>query len=157
MKEIRTEILIKASPKKVWGCFSAFEHYAEWNPFMHTIQGNISVGDHIKIELTPPDARPMTIGPKVLKVEQDRELRWIGHLLIPGLFDGEHIFELIDNKDGTTTFVQREEFNGILVPFFRKLLDDNTKRGFESMNLSLKEKCESGTEVTPAQPVTPLR
>lgn len=66
----------------------------------------------------------------------------MGHLIIPGLFDGEHIFELIDNGDGTTTFVQRELFGGILIPFFKKMLDVNTKQGFELMNKALKEQVE---------------
>jgi len=142
MKEIRTEVLINASPNKVWNFFSDFKHYPEWNPFIHFIHGDVSVGNVVKIKLTPPDAKPMIFKPKVLKVSPNIELRWLGHLIIPGLFDGEHIFEFIDNKNGTTTFIQREIFTGILVPLLKKMLDDNTKRGFELMNMKLKEKCE---------------
>jgi len=84
----------------------------------------------------------MTFKPKVLAVEPNKEFRWKGHLLIPGLFDGEHIFELIDNGNGSITFVQREQFKGILVPLFKKMLDNNTKRGFEQMTAKLKELAE---------------
>lgn len=142
MKEIRTEILIKASPAKIWEFFSKFEHFDEWNPFIRSIQGSVSVGNVIKVKLTPPDAKPMTFKPKVLKLIPNQELRWLGHLIIPGIFDGEHVFELIDNRNRTTTFVQKEIFSGILVPFMKKMLDDNTKRGFELMNKMLKDKCE---------------
>jgi hypothetical protein len=142
MKEIRTEVIIKASPKKVWSCFSDFKHYAGWNPFIHSIEGSVNAGNTVTIKLTPPNAKPMIFKPRVLTFEQNRELRWIGHFIIPGLFDGEHIFELIDNNDGTTRFIQREIFTGIMVPFLKKMLDDNTRRGFESMNQKLKEKCE---------------
>jgi len=62
--------------------------------------------------------------------------------LFPGLFDGEHKFELIDNNNGTTTFVQSEKFTGILVPLFRKMLDVNTRNGFSLMNEKLKELAE---------------
>ncbi len=58
----------------------------------------------------------------VLSFEPNKELRWLGHLLVTGLFDGEHRFELIDNGNGTTTFRHSETFNGILVPLFKKLL-----------------------------------
>ena len=59
-----------------------------------------------------------------------------------GIFDGEHKFELTDNRDGTTTLVQSENFIGILVPLFKKTLDNNTRRGFEAMNKKLKEMAE---------------
>jgi len=36
----------------------------------------------------------MTFRPTILKAEPNRELRWLGHLLVPGLFDGEHIFTI---------------------------------------------------------------
>ena len=84
----------------------------------------------------------MTFKPTVLAFEKNKEFRWIGHLLFPGLFDGEHKFELNDNRNGTTTFKQSEKFAGILVPLFKKMLDNNTKKGFEEMNKKLKELAE---------------
>jgi hypothetical protein len=30
----------------------------------------------------------------VLEVVPGRTLRWLGHLLVPGIFDGEHYFEI---------------------------------------------------------------
>jgi hypothetical protein len=79
----------------------------------------------------------------VLAVEPGRELRWIGHLGIPGLFDGQHIFELKPSEGGKTTFVQRELFRGILLPFLAGMLRSETARGFSEMNQSLKVRAES--------------
>ncbi len=141
-KEIKTEILINASPKKVWSILSNFDNYPSWNPFIKSIKGEVKVGGKIIARIEPPEAKGMTFKPKILAYETNKELRWIGHLLVKGLFDGEHIFELIDNGNGTTTFIQREKFKGILVPFFKKMLDNNTKRGFEQMNNKLKELSE---------------
>jgi hypothetical protein len=78
----------------------------------------------------------------VLAFKAEKEFRWIGHLFFPGLFDGEHKFELIDNGKGSTIFRQSEKFNGILIPFFRKMLDHNTVDGFNQMNQKLKELAE---------------
>jgi len=142
MKEIRTEILIQSEPERVWDIFSDFKSYPRWNPFIHSVDGEVCAGNRILIRLTPPDAKPVSFKPAVLLVNQNRELRWLGHFIIPGLFDGEHIFELADNKNGTTTFIQREIFTGILVPLLKKMLDNNTRRGFEMMNRKLKEICE---------------
>jgi hypothetical protein len=41
-----------------------------------------------------------------------------------------------------TTFKQSEIFKGILVPFFKKMIENNTKKGFEAMNQKLKELAE---------------
>lgn len=140
--EIKTEILINTTPEKVWNILTDFDKYPTWNPFIKSVTGNVAVGDKIAVRIEPPEAAGMTFKPKILAFETNKELRWIGHLLFPGLFDGEHKFELIDNKNGTTTFIQSEKFGGILVPLFKKMLDVNTTNGFNLMNSKLKELAE---------------
>lgn len=142
-KEIKTEIVIQASPEKVWKEFTNFKTYSEWNPFIKSLTGETEKGKHLVVRLEPPNAKGMTFKPKVLTFEKNKELRWLGHLFVPGLFDGEHKFELIRNSDGSTTFVQSEKFNGILVPLFKKMLDINTTNGFRQMNEALKKRVES--------------
>ena len=141
-KEIKTEIRINSTVEKVWGALTDFNNYPNWNPFIKSIKGPVLVGNKIVVRLEPPGATGMTFIPKVLAFEPYKEFRWIGHLVFPGLFDGEHKFELIDNANGTTTLIQSEKFSGILVPLLKKQLDDNTKRGFEAMNEKLKELVE---------------
>jgi len=142
-KEIKTEILINASPSRVWSVLTNFQNYPQWNPFIKSITGQVGVGNKITARIEPPEASGMTFKPKVLAFETNKEFKWLGHLWIPGLFDGEHKFELIDNQNGTTTFIQSEKFNGILVPLFGKMLDVNTMNGFRLMNQKLKELAES--------------
>ena len=141
-KEIKTEILIQALPEKVWAILTNFDNYPNWNPFIKSIQGSVAVGNKITARIEPPEAKGMTFKPTVLALETNKEFRWIGHLMVKGLFDGEHSFELIDNRDGTTTFRQSEKFKGILVPLFKKMLDYNTVNGFNQMNQKLKELAE---------------
>jgi len=140
--EINTEILIQATSEKVWTILTAFADYPTWNPFVTSIKGDVQVGNTITVRIEPPGASAMTFKPKVLTFEANKKLSWLGHLLFKGLFDGEHIFEIVDNGNGTTTFKQRENFKGILVPLFKKQLDTNTKHGFEAMNKKLKELAE---------------
>lgn len=141
-KEIKTEILINATPEKVWAILTDFKNYPNWNPFIKSIQGDVKPGNKIAARIEPPGAKGMDFKPKVLTFETNKELRWLGHLLFAGLFDGAHKFELIDNGNGTTTFRQSEKFTGILVPLFKKQLDINTRKGFEEMNKKLKELAE---------------
>lgn len=148
-KEIRTEITIQAAPERIWEILSNFDNYPNWNPFIKSITGNpeesgqvVKVGEKIIVRLEPPEGKGMTFKPKVLAFNKNKEFRWIGHLLFPGLFDGEHRFELVDNGNGTTTFIHAERFSGILVRMLSKMLDGSTLNGFNAMNRKLKEEAE---------------
>jgi hypothetical protein len=142
-KHIRTEIVIHATPAELWNVLTDFNRYPEWNPFITSLKGVSTKGEKLVARMEPPNGSAMTFKPTVLIANRNKELRWLGHLLFPGLFDGEHIFELYENTDGTTTFVQREEFTGILVPLFSKMLDTKTLAGFELMNKQLKQRVET--------------
>ena len=141
-KELRTETVINASATRIWEILMDFESYPTWNPFIISINGNQVAGSTLTVKLQLPDGMGMTMRPKVLVVKDYQEFRWKGQLLVPGLFDGEHIFELRDNNDNTTTFIQRELFSGILIPLFRNLIDVKTRIGFEAMNTQLRDKAE---------------
>jgi len=141
-KEITTEITIKAEPKKIWAILTDFENYPGWNPFIKSLSGKVAVGKKINVKLEPPGAKAMTFTPTVLEFTENKEFRWLGHLLFQGLFDGEHKFEITDNGNGTSLFRQSEKFNGILIPLFKKMLDTNTVDGFNQMNQKLKELAE---------------
>ena len=141
-KEIKTEIEINSNPAKIWKLLMDFEKYPEWNPFIKSIKGQAVEGAKIVVKMEPPDAKGMTFKPIILRINPEKEFRWLGHLFIKGLFDGEHIFELIVKQDGITTFIQREIFKGILVPLFKNMLDNNTRKGFELMNQQLKIESE---------------
>ncbi len=66
----------------------------------------------------------------------------MGRLRLPGLFDGEHIYEIAPLAESGVRFVQREEFRGVLVPLRWKSLETNTRQGFEAMNAALKKRAE---------------
>jgi len=142
-KEINTQMIINASPSEVWSALTNFEKYPDWNPFILHIEGDAKEGKRIKISIKPPDGKVMTFKPKILKLEPNKELRWLGSVMFKGLFDGEHSFELIDNNDGTTTFIHAECFSGI---FVRRFNIDNTKIGFELMNEELKRLVETSVQ-----------
>src|ERR687898_2006844 len=83
------------------------------------------------------------------------ELRWLGHLFVPGLFDGEHSLSIQPLEENRVRFVQREAFKGLLVPLFARSLDNNTRRGFEEMNRALKERAEAPPSRSPRDAVSP--
>ena len=139
-KEIKTEIVIHSSPKKVWKILTDFENYPNWNPFITYIKGNLEKGNKIVVNINPPNGSKMVFKPTILTKIENKELVWQGKVLFRGLFDGTHKFELIDNKNGTTTFIQSEKFNGIFVGLFNP---QKTQKGFNEMNKKLKELAEN--------------
>jgi hypothetical protein len=143
MRELRTEILIEAGPERVWDILTDQDRLEEWNPFIKEMEGDLRRGERIRVLLKQPKRKAMTFKPKVLEVRPGRELRWLGHLGVPGLFDGEHIFEIHPSDGGSVRFVQREQFGGLFVPLFWRMLDTDTREGFEAMNMALKERAEA--------------
>lgn len=142
MRELRREIDIDAPPSAVWAVLTNTGSYSDWNPFIRRLSGDLREGAKLGVRIEPPGGRAMTFKPTVLKVENERELRWLGRLLLPGLFDGEHIFRIEALADGRTRFTQAERFSGILVRAFSTTLD-KTELGFEQMNTALKAQAEA--------------
>ena len=84
----------------------------------------------------------MTFRPTVLMLEENRKLHWLGRLLLPGLFDGEHHLELVPTTNGSS-FRQEEKFSGILVWIMGDSTFQKTQRGFIDMNEALKQRAEA--------------
>jgi hypothetical protein len=144
MREIRSEIEIAAPAGRVWEILTDFARFPEWNPFIRKAEGRAQVGARLTVLLQPAGGRATTFRPRVLKAEPGRELVWLGQLVVPGIFDGEHHFEIESRGDGVR-FVQREVFSGILAGVVLRQIGDATRAGFEAMNRALKARAEAGT------------
>ncbi|MEM9297982.1 MAG: SRPBCC domain-containing protein [Bacteroidota bacterium] len=142
MKELRTEVDINAPASKIWSILMDFDRYPEWNPFIISIRGKAHLRERLDVTVQPTGSKPMRFQPKVTLFKKDHQFGWMGNLLVVGLFDGHHIFEIHQKEEGGCTFVHREQFSGLLVPLFWKKLDTQTRAGFEAMNSVLKELAE---------------
>ena len=141
MREISTEVEIGAAPADVWRVLMAFAEYEDWNPFVRRLEGKPVQGERLRVLLEPPGGKAMTFRPTVMRVLEAQEFRWLGHIVFPGIFDGEHIFELED-LGGRTRFVQREQFRGVLAGLILRTAGDGTRAGFTAMNEALRDKVE---------------
>lgn len=140
--ELHTEIEIDAAPEAVWGVLTDLAAYPDWNPFITSSEGVVAVGERLTNRLEPPGGKAITIKPTVTEVDRNRSFEWLGRLVMPGLFDGRHRFELVPDGDGTR-LIHTEHFTGLLVPLLRKSLDTATLAGFEAMNTALKARAEA--------------
>jgi hypothetical protein len=138
------EIEIEASAERVWEILTDFDAFPTWNPFIRSLRGTLEPGGRLEAVLQPGDSRPMTFRPTLLVADEARELRWLGRVLAPGLFDGEHRFAIEPIGEGRVRFVQSERFGGLLLPLMRGSLERDAMRGFEEMNAALKVRAEAG-------------
>ena len=143
MHLLETQITINAPAERVWSLLMDFPSHARWNPFIRSIEGKPSMGQSLKVTIQPPGQKGMRFGPTILAVNPNREFRWKGKYLMPGIFDGEHYFMLDPQSQGGIIFHQGELFSGIIVPLFKSSLDGATKQGFIAMNEALKREAEN--------------
>lgn len=143
MREIRTEIEIDAAPADVWTVLTAFDAFPEWNPFVRSIQGDLVEGETLEVDLVTPSGRGMTMRPTVTSVADGRSFAWLGHVVVPGVFDGHHHFEIEPRPEGRCALVHREAFGGVLAGLVLRFIAADTKAGFLAMNEALQERVEA--------------
>jgi hypothetical protein len=141
MRAIQTEIGIDRPSAAVWAVLADIDRWAEWNPFARA-KGRLALGERLEVEIRPPGGKPMSFRPTIVRLDRGVELRWLGHLGIPGVFDGEHGFRIEPEGDERCRFGQFETFKGVLAGPLLWLVGDQTRRGFETMNLALKARAE---------------
>ena len=141
MKEIRSEIEIRASAERVWSVLANLKNYGEWNPFIYAITGEPKLGAKIRISVRTPSGKERNYEPRITRFEVGRELRWVGKSL---LLHGEHIFLLESTGTGSSRLVHSEVFKGLLSSFFGKDAENDIAEGFGRMNEALKHRVEVG-------------
>lgn len=143
MQHISTEIGISAPASRVWTVLMDFATYGEWNPFIQSLSGTSAVGSKLKVTVRPVDGQPMSFEPEVVACELEREFRWLGRVLVAGVFDGEHALRLAPVSENACKFIHEEKFSGLLVPLImRGKTKAGTVAGFEAMNQALKIRVE---------------
>ncbi|MEM6261980.1 MAG: SRPBCC domain-containing protein [Bacteroidota bacterium] len=141
MKEIRTEIIINASPEKVWNVLTDFEAYESWNPFIVSIEGKQAVGERLTNTMVS-NGKAQVFKPKILQFQQNDTFEWLGSLPLR-LFTGRHYFILKDLGNGRTKLIHGEHFGGLLRGMIMKKIGEETQQSFLKMNRALKQRAEA--------------
>jgi hypothetical protein len=144
-KELVSSTEIDAPAEQVWAILTDFAGFKSWNPFIVEAQGRAEVGSQLTLRMQPVGGSAMTLRPTVVEVIDGQVLRWLGRFWVSGLFDADHSFVVKPLGASRTALVQREQFSGLLVPFFRRSLDRGTLPAFEAMNAALKDQAEQAT------------
>jgi hypothetical protein len=145
-KHIRTEIIINASKEKVWGILTDFANYPSWNPFIRSIKGELTPGGKL-VNTLFTGKKNMVFKPKVISVTPNRYFDWIGNLIVPGLFDGHHYFQIAELGGGQVQLNHGEHFSGLLAGYILRKIANDTRASFILMNQAIRDLAEHGQSV----------
>ena len=82
---IESRIDINAPPSRVWAVLTDFAAMPGWNPFIRSISGEAKQDARLSVLIAPPGKSGKRFRPMVLAARPEKELRWKGRFLIPGL------------------------------------------------------------------------
>jgi hypothetical protein len=137
--EIKHEIDIHASPPEVWQVITDFDNYKRWNSQLEYLGGEIKPGGKLHLKLSAEGTAPYVFKPTITYWEENATFGWLAITGIPGVFDGEHFFELKDIGNGKTRLINREEYRGIVSQIIKRLpMMKQAPQGFKKMNEELK-------------------
>lgn len=140
MTNLHTEIIINAPAEKVWNILTDFKKFPEWNPMIVSIKGKQEVGAQLTVTLKNGKSTS-TFQPRVVACEKDKAFEWLGHLPL-GMFNGHHQFRIEKLSDTQVKLTHQEDFSGWLSGLIMKMIGEQTRQGFVSMNEALKKRAE---------------
>jgi len=140
-KNIYTQIDIDAPKEKVWMVLENINSYSTWNPYHVEVRGQLKVGEKLYVKVHKPNNKIYELEPYVYSVIPNKELIWGGG--IKYIFTGEHLFKLEEISSKKTRLIQKEKFEGLVVPFAEL---DTIEEGYTLMNMALKKLIENNLE-----------
>jgi hypothetical protein len=124
----------------VWDALIDVEAWEKWNSFIPKVQGELAVGNTMKIKVVSPGLKEMVFKPVVYEIEEYQKISWGGGFL-GFVYKGIHefIFEEIDAN--TTRFRQIEKFQGPIILLMKEMIQ-KTAVGYLNMNEELRDYLE---------------
>ena len=120
MHQIRTEIVIPATPDEIWAVLADFSRYGEWNPLNLQARGEARLGARVPMvfrNLASGGDAVVRQTVRIVAAEPGRELAWAGH--VPFLFAGRHGF-LLTPRGRKTHVLHTEILGGLLARTWTK-------------------------------------
>jgi hypothetical protein len=142
LAELFTITEIDAPAERVWQVLTDFRRYPEWNPYIRRVQGEATKRAELELLIQREGKTPVRVRPCIVTFRPPRELRWLARLLLPGLIDREHRFVVEPLGSERSRLIHEGRARGLLVPFFRRMLNGQVQRSFEAMDRALKRVSE---------------
>jgi hypothetical protein len=110
---------IRASAARIWRLLTDAKDFPRWNSTVTRVDGEIREGERLRLHVPGTDR---TFTPRVSGVVPGERMTWTGGFW--PVFKGVRTFELRPGDDGSTEFVMRERFSGLMLPFVKGAMPD---------------------------------
>lgn len=132
-RETSVSIDIAADPAIVWALLTKAADYPRWNSTIVSIEGNIALGDRIKLKSTLDEKRTFKL--KVKEFEPEKKMVW-------GDGQGNRVYTITKNGNGMLTFSMTEKIGGLMFPMYAKMIP-SFDQSFEQFARDLKKESET--------------
>jgi len=132
-RETSVSIEIKADAAIVWALLTKAADYPRWNSTVTSIEGNIALGERIKLKSTLDAKRTFKL--KVKEFEAEKKLVW-------GDGQGNRVYTITKNGNGSVTFSMVEKIGGFMFPMYAKMIPP-FDQSFEQFAKDLKKESET--------------
>jgi uncharacterized protein YndB with AHSA1/START domain len=132
-RETFVRIDIKADAAIVWALLTKASDYPRWNSTVTSIEGDIALGEKIKLKSILDAKRSFKL--KVTEFEADKKLIW-------GDGQGNRVYSIMKNDNGTVTFSMNEKIGGLMFPLYAKMIPP-FDQSFEQFASDLKKESET--------------
>jgi len=142
MPVYQTTFTVNAPAARVWETLTALDRYAEWNPQIPRITGNLQPGERIHLRLALPGRPPMDLTAIIEDARADALLTWRGHVGAPWVFEGYRRFEIEPVAPGQVRVTHVEDVHGLLAPLFGLAFGSRVQSSHDALNAALKTRAE---------------
>lgn len=132
-RETSVSIEIKTDPTIVWALLTKASDYPRWNSTVTSIEGNIALGEKIKLKSILDAKRTFKL--KVKEFEVEKKLVW-------GDGQGSRLYTITKNVNGTITFSMTEKIGGLMFPMYAKMIP-SFDQSFDQFASDLKKESET--------------
>ena len=140
MGTVEATAVIDAPPSVVWDVLVAGEDYAEWNPLITEVSGELVAAARPRPHIAPSGKRGMTFRPRVLDATPDGRPSLDRPASTSGTVRREHESRLVATDGGGVQLTQGETFSGVPLP---GSMLESTRQGFEAMHAAVRERAEA--------------
>ena len=132
-RETSVNIDIQADVAVIWALLTNASDYPRWNSTVVAIEGEIALGQTIKLKSILDAKRTFKL--KVKEYEAESRLVW-------GDGQGNRTYLLTDAGNGTVTFSMNEKIGGLMFPLYAKYIPP-FDASFEQFAVDLKKEAEA--------------
>jgi uncharacterized protein YndB with AHSA1/START domain len=133
-RETEVGVDIRAGAERVWSLLTDAEGFPKWNTTVISIEGQIALGQKIRLKAKLDPKRTFTL--KVRELEAPSRMVW-------GDAMGKRTYLVTRKDDSTVRFSMHEKIGGPLFPLFASMIPP-FDAAFDQFAADLKAKAESG-------------